>query len=213
MLTALIWALLAGPGQADPILGPITVIDGDTIDVGAVRVRLYGIDAPEIGQPCNRPGQAIDCGRWVKQRTSAMYMGRWANCERLTTDSYGRAVARCKVAGQDIAARLVAQGMARAYRRYSMDYVVAETAASDAGLGIWRGFMQAPSVYRSERRMPARTNSESCTIKGNVSSLGKIYHIAGQRDYARTRISTQKGERWFCTETEALAAGWRIAMR
>lgn len=54
-----------------------------------------------------------------------------------------------------------------------------------------------------------------CDIKGNISSKTdeKIYHVPGQRDYKKTKISPEKGERWFCTEEEAIAAGWRKAQR
>ena len=55
----------------------------------------------------------------------------------------------------------------------------------------------------------------SCNIKGNISiaSQEKIYHVPGQRNYDDTEISPEGGERWFCTEEEAIAAGWRKAMR
>lgn len=50
-----------------------------------------------------------------------------------------------------------------------------------------------------------------CDIKGNVSinSGERIYHVPGQRYYSETRIRPEYGERWFCSETEARAAGWR----
>lgn len=51
-----------------------------------------------------------------------------------------------------------------------------------------------------------------CNIKGNISKKGeKIYHLPGQNFYERTVISPEDGERWFCTEAEAQAAGWRKA--
>ena len=51
-----------------------------------------------------------------------------------------------------------------------------------------------------------------CTIKGNISSSGeRIYHVLGQRYYDKTIIQQSKGERWFCTEQEAIGAGWRKA--
>ena len=54
----------------------------------------------------------------------------------------------------------------------------------------------------------------SCLIKGNVSSSGeRIFHVPGAQHYEETKISEQKGERWFCTETEAVAAGWRKSKR
>jgi endonuclease YncB( thermonuclease family) len=49
----------------------------------------------------------------------------------------------------------------------------------------------------------------TCRIKGNISESGKIYHVPGSEWYERTQINPAKGERWFCTEVEAKAAGWR----
>lgn len=65
---------------------------------------------------------------------------------------------------------------------------------------------------------PASLNSgtsASCNIKGNISiNTGeRIYHVPGQEYYSQTRISLLKGERWFCSEEEARAAGWRKARR
>lgn len=50
-----------------------------------------------------------------------------------------------------------------------------------------------------------------CAIKGNISENGRIYHLPGQRYYAMTAINPLAGERWFCSEEEARAAGWRKA--
>jgi len=52
----------------------------------------------------------------------------------------------------------------------------------------------------------------NCPIKGNISAKGeKIYHMPWSPAYAKTRINVSKGERWFCNEKEAVAAGWRGA--
>jgi hypothetical protein len=56
----------------------------------------------------------------------------------------------------------------------------------------------------------AQTPSQQCLIKGNVSSRGeRIYHPPGCRYYNSTVIDPKRGERWFCSEQEAVAAGWR----
>ena len=56
------------------------------------------------------------------------------------------------------------------------------------------------------------TQSAGCQIKGNINSKGEhIYHVPGGKWYDKTEINTSKGERWFCTEAEASAAGWRPA--
>ena len=64
---------------------------------------------------------------------------------------------------------------------------------------------------QSHSSMPS--NSQSCDIKGNISinSGERIYHVPGQEFYNDTVIRTEYGERWFCTEAEARAAGWRKA--
>ena len=104
---------------------------------------------------------------------------------------------------------IVAEGWAEAYRRYSMDYDLTEKGAQVRGVGIWAGQMQSPSAFRAEQR--SQTPSGNCIIKGNISGSGQIYHMPHNRDYAATRINESRGERWFCTEAEARAAGWRAA--
>jgi hypothetical protein len=56
---------------------------------------------------------------------------------------------------------------------------------------------------------PSSAPLGDCRIKGNISQNGRIYHVPGSASYDQTQIDTSKGERWFCTEAEARAAGWR----
>lgn len=139
--------------------------------------------------------------------------GKQAICESLDVDRYGRIVARCHVAGQDVAARLVADGLAFAYRTYSRDYVPHEQRAAGAGRGLHRSTVQPPAEYRAAARTaPVPSPKSTCAIKGNISANGtRIYHMAHQRHYTRTVISAAKGEQWFCSEAQARAAGWRKA--
>jgi hypothetical protein len=60
-----------------------------------------------------------------------------------------------------------------------------------------------------DMNVPAAPHSPDCRIKGNISSSGRIYHVPGSRYYESTEIKESEGERWFCTEAEARAAGWR----
>lgn len=206
-----IW-LGAASGWAETIAGPVRVVDADTVRVGAIKVRLFGIDAPEIGQPCElADGRGWDCGRWASEQAFLRYQGAMAVCQRLNTDRYGRAVATCRVDGIDMGFALVRNGMAEAYRRYALDYVDAEKAALFDGVGLWRGRIAAPSEFRAARL--ASSLVSGCTIKGNISDNGRIYHLPGQAYYDRTRIIKSRGERWFCSESEAQASGWRPAQR
>jgi len=206
MICLLPLALAAGPR------GPVGVVDGDTLRVGGTLVRLQGIDAPELAQTC---GDGFRCGIWVRQRVAGHLGGRFATCDDLGPDIYGRVLARCDVGGRDVGQWIVRQGLALAFRRYGQTYVPAEQAALDAGRGLHRLEMQRPSAYRR-----AKANAEvqepvpdGCVIKGNISLKGRIYHMPGQAFYATTRVRPQQGERWFCTEQEAQAAGWRRAQR
>ena len=118
--------------------------------------------------------------------------------------------------------RMVEAGWALAYRRYSTAYVASERQAEADRRGIWQGAHAPPWDYRRGQRLtspPASTarasapptvaSSRNCSIKGNVSGSGRIYHVPGSRWYDRTQIDTGRGERWFCSEAEARAAGWR----
>ncbi len=195
----------------------IRVIDGDTFDVGASRVRLYGIDAPEGNQSCEtQQGDTWACGAWVTETVRAQYQGRQARCAAVETDRYGRIVARCAVDGRDVGQDLVAQGLAFAYRRYAMDYDLTEKQAALSETGLWAMRIEEPAAFRrAGAGAPQQTPAAGdCVVKGNISAKGeRIYHVPGQEHYDRTRINTGQGERWFCTAAEARAAGWRAARR
>ena len=91
-----------------------------------------------------------------------------------------------------------------------------ERAAKSARRGLWRGAFVPPWDWRRGKRLQGAvvTGTGECRIKGNIGRTGaRIYHVPGGRSYDRTRIDTSKGERWFCTEAQAEAAGWRRARR
>ena len=114
---------------------------------------------------------------------------------------------------QDLREWVGRQGHAIAYREFSSDYLAPEKEARDAKRGMWAGRFDKPSEWRQSegsKRTSAAKTSQSCAIKGNISSKGeKIYHVPGGRYYDRTVINPSRGERMFCSEAEARAAGWR----
>ena len=206
----LLLAALASVAHAD-VTGRASVIDGDTIEIHGQRIRLFGIDAPESAQLCLAENKRWRCGQQAALALDDKIAGRPVACTEKDRDRYGRIVAVCRLAGEDLNAWLVTEGWALAYRRYSKDYVDEEETASAARKGIWRGTFVPPWNWRRGQRLDA-TGSESteCRIKGNISSKGKrIYHLPSGRFYDRTRIDPSRGERWFCSEAEARAAGWR----
>ena len=91
-------------------------------------------------------------------------------------------------------------------------------AAGVLGAGVWltrASNVSEPDGAASAEVVPLEKTASlgdttSCRIKGNISGNGKkVYHVPGSRFYAQTEIETAVGERWFCTEEEAVAAGWR----
>lgn len=214
--------LLAAPGfaHAEPITGRASVIDGDTIDIHGTRIRLHGIDAPESRQSCVVGGKRWRCGQRAAFALANKIGKRPVSCEPKDRDRYNRVVAVCRAGGIDLNAWMVAEGWALAYRRYSADYMRQEGEASRAKVGIWQGDFVPPWEWRQGQRSPTQRAAPratgswaECLIKGNISRNGHIYHVPGGRYYDRTRIDTSRGERWFCSEAEARAAGWRRSRR
>jgi endonuclease YncB( thermonuclease family) len=216
-ICSLLVLLLATAAHAAPgrFSGTVSVIDGDTIKLGEVTVRLFGIDAPEMAQSCDAASQkAWACGRWVASQVRTRFEGRHASCVQRDIDRYGRSVATCEVAGQDLGQLIVAEGLAFAYLDYSRVYLRDEQRAAAQGRGLHGHQVQSPKAFRAASKPAPQAAPSECAIKGNISSKGvRIYHRPGQRDYAATRISESNGERWFCSERDALAAGWRPAKR
>eukprot|EP00892_Ulva_mutabilis_P009061 jgi/Ulvmu1/6527/UM003_0160.1 len=231
-------AIQAEPALAESLSGAPRVVDGDTLEFGSERVRLYGVDAPESKQLCkDRIGKEFPCGVVAKDDLVKKIGSRAVTCDVRNKDMYGRSVSVCYVDGgigrgrEDLNAWLVSQGDAVAYEQYSKDYVPMERQAKAEGKGIWAGEFQNPAQWRKENprggnvqyvsagggvrlsTAPSTTPPDSrCPVKGNISSSGeKIFHVPGGRYYESTVIDVGSGERWFCSATEAEKAGWRAS--
>jgi endonuclease YncB( thermonuclease family) len=212
------------------------VVDGDTLVVGTERIRLEAIDAPETDQVClDASGSEWTCGVAARVKLNEHIAGRNVSCIASGTDRYQRTLATCYAAGEDLNAWMVREGLALAYVGYSRVYVVDETGAHDARRGMWAGAFIAPWDWRhrdkqtvvlgaltvpvtAQAQLPAPASSSGapspeCIIKGNVNRAGeRIYHMPGQGAYARVNMAAP-AKRWFCSEAEAIAAGWRRAGR
>jgi len=197
------------------LMGLARIIDGDTLEVRGSRIRLHGIDAPESAQRCRSGGRVWSCGREATRALARRIGSHPVACKEHDRDRYGRVVAVCRVGDQDVNAWMVAEGWAFAYRQYSRRYLAEEMAAKAAKRGVWRGDVVPPWDWRRGKRLNGtettmKRGSGRCKIKGNISKGRKrIYHVPGGRFYDQTRINTSQGEQWFCSESEARAAGWR----
>jgi endonuclease YncB( thermonuclease family) len=131
------------------IIGQAWVIDGDTIEISGIRIRLQGIDAPESDQPCTDPkGRTWACGRAATRELKARIRGRELTCNRKAFDRYKRVLAVCSLRdGSDINAWMVQQGWALAYG-FAKIYATEEAEAQAAKRGIWAGSFLPPWEWR-----------------------------------------------------------------
>lgn len=141
--------------QTEPFRGKARAMDGDSLRVGRREVRLWGIDAPEFDQTCERDGRAWDCGRAARAALAAQIEGRVLVCEPRDRDAYKRAVSVCRIDGRRVSINewMVREGWAVDYRRYSGGaYATAERQARKDGSGLWSGRFERPDRYRHRKR-------------------------------------------------------------
>lgn len=148
-LVALVFLLPASAlGQAR-----VSVHDGDTLYINGETYRLASLDAPELEQTCTgSDGNQWPCGHWSRDQLARLIQDG-ATCTRVSTDSYGRTVARCQNRrGQDIGGLMVRAGAAIAYLRYGRDYVSEDLSARANRSGLWTGTFESPANWRRRSR-------------------------------------------------------------
>lgn len=212
-LSAITTLASSGLANAEQLTGSVRIIDGDTVEVSGRVIRLHGIDAPEAGQKCSlASGKKWPCGEMAIDRLAEL-SGNRVSCKGTASDIYGRLLGICSSPdGNNINEIMVAEGLAWAFRKYSTDYAPAEDRARASGTGIWRASTETPWDYRAAKWTVAKQVApQGCPIKGNISENGRVYHTPWSPWYTRTKVTPSKGERWFCTEREAIDAGWRAA--
>jgi len=226
----------AASGTVTPVASPTTlpfpqgavqatvtrVIDGDTIEVElggqSYKVRYIGIDTPETVDP-ERPVQCF--GREASERNRQLVAGRTVGLEKdvSETDRYGRLLRYVWVDGRMVNAVLVEEGYAMASTfppdvKYAALFASLQAQAREAGRGLWGAACSSPTPAQAAAGVCDYSGTSQPVIKGNISSSGeKIYHVPGGDYYDKTVIDEASGERWFCTEAEAMAAGWRRSER
>jgi endonuclease YncB( thermonuclease family) len=209
----LLLSILICPAEAATLTGKADIVDGDTIKVGGIPVRLFGIDAPEGRETCERDGNTYACGKQATKALANLIAGQPVQCEIERRDTYGRALGICTVANTELNGSMVRGGWALAFVKYSDRYAADQAEAEKAKVGIWAGSFIKPWDWRLGEAEAAQ-KTRTCAIKGNINANGqRIYHLPFQHFYHRVKIDESKGEHWFCTEQEALEAGWRRALR
>ena len=145
---------------AEEIIGKPKIIDGDTIYIAKYKIRLEGIDAPEMKQKCKKEKLKISstigftfyedyyCGKDSKENLEAKVDGSKIKCVSSSKDRYNRYLATCFKDKLDLNQWMVRSGNAIAYRRYSKKYILDEDFAKQNKLGLWRGKFLNPEKWR-----------------------------------------------------------------
>lgn len=189
-------------------------ISGDTISIAGRRIHLNSIEAPELGQVCRtRRGRAWRCGIAARRKLTRLVRRGTTTCKVTPAETPRTFVGSCTVRGQDVAAYQVRNGYAFATGGLiASTYADDEQAARDSRTGIWRGEVARPADYRASRWARAKRRApDGCPIKGRIIRGSKVYVLPWAPRYRRVRVRTRRGERWFCSEEEAIAAGWHRA--
>jgi endonuclease YncB( thermonuclease family) len=237
VVAALALLLWIGPGRATETI----VTDANTLQLGSVKYRLDGISAPEFDQVCiDQHADPWTCGVEARDQLRARIGDSAVHCEAKGPDPAfrNRHLGVCSIEGEAASLNqwLVQQGLAlnvepAAKGRFKAD----ETDARDKQKGLWKGCFVAPADFRQWKINGAllgascRSDKDAelraflfpaepamppgCSIKGKLAArailTGKvgIYQMQGCRSYA----SLTKPNRWFCSEEDAQAAGFRKA--
>ena len=148
LAVAMVAALMTWLGSdGAPLTGHPQIVDGDTLRFGSTRVRLTGIDAPELDQTCtDAKGQDYACGSDAKRFVAELVGTAETSCARSGRDRYGRVLASCSTGGHDLGQAIAEAGWAVT----EAEYAFAALAARAAHRGIWQGQFEDPAAWRRD---------------------------------------------------------------
>ncbi len=200
-------------GGTKPLQGRARALAGDLVRIAGTTVRLSGIEAPERRQACGAGSRRYPCGAAARAALGRLVDGRRVSCTLSGADAAGRPLATCMRGTLDINAELVRQGHAFAESGLFASYSDLEREARAAKAGIWAGGeAERPAEFRAKVWEEAKRRApDGCPIKGRITGGARVYVLPWSPDYERGRIEKARGERWFCSEQEAVAAGWKPA--
>jgi len=140
------------------VSGTSRVIDGDTLEIGGVRLSLAGVDAAEAGQRCARGERLVDCGIAAGAQLSDLTAGVTVSCVMLglgdpAHDAVEGIRAHCASDGYDLSEGMVYTGWALVEPGAAPLYRNLERAAEAAERGLWRYRFVAPWEWRAGKRL------------------------------------------------------------
>jgi endonuclease YncB( thermonuclease family) len=227
-----------GHGGINPLRQELS---GDTIKLNGKSYKLDGIDSPERDQVClDEKGERWACGTEARERLANHIGTRAVRCEDKGPDAAfpSRRIGVCTIEGETLSLNqwLVPEGMALDFHRYSKGrFKPDQDDAEQNSRGLWKGCFSDPVDLRHWRKRTATLHGASCgdhatardtifpdhpemppgcSIKGSfawrahLTGNSGIYHLEGCRSYQKLKAPN----RWFCSEEDARAAGFRKAI-
>lgn len=157
-LAVLFALLVAAPANAADIMGTVTAVhDGDTFTLDKhTRIRVFGIDAPELNQQCRADNGCVPCGHYSRDALAELIEGKRVVCKD-RGKSYDRIVGECSIEKVQIGPWMLAHGNAVVYQQFlrkgdRRTYLGAEAGAKRANEGIWAMTFVPPSDWRNHRQ-------------------------------------------------------------
>lgn len=130
----------------------VKVIDGDTISIDSTKVRLKGIDAPELKQKCKQHNNAyISCGTYAKIKLLSLIENNTVYCSLSGTDRYNRRLSYCYANSKNLSLELVRTGYAYSYRHQNIVLNIYELLARYNRRGLWSYEFQQPWEWRKSK--------------------------------------------------------------
>ena len=157
LINIIFYFLITIPAYSEIISGKAVSIDGDTIKINEKKIRLHGIDAPEMKQLCQRTFLSIfifsfqenyKCGEISKKKLDSYIKNNIIKCKVEGTDRYKRILGTCYKNTININSRMVRNGYAVAYKKYSKKYIGLEREAKKEEIGMWKGNFEMPWDWR-----------------------------------------------------------------
>lgn len=152
------------------LAGRFVAVDGDTLLLDGERLRLEGIDAPELDQACNLGEHAVPCGKAARQRLALWAEDGAFSCSGSERDRYDRLLVRCKVGEADVNAAMVRDGHAVAYGDYGRE----EAEAQRQRVGLWAGDFERPDEWRREHQTAETAEA------GEVEPITRFWAFLGR---------------------------------
>jgi endonuclease YncB( thermonuclease family) len=133
------------------LFGIAVAIDGDTLALEGARLHLHGIDAPELGQSCERDGAAYPCGIVARDHLGKLVTDRQVICT-IVAHERERVFANCVAERTDLAVAMVDAGWAFAAPHQSRRHLAQEERARTERRGVWQGTGEPPWSWREQNR-------------------------------------------------------------